>query len=44
LYDDTKPKEPNGSIEFSTLSLTKQGIDFCKNFHEAYQELDKIEI
>ena len=27
LYDDTKPKEPDGSIGFSTLSLTKQGID-----------------
>ena len=42
-------KLPQGALvgtaaDYGKYSITDLGIDFCKNFHEAYQELDKIEI
>lgn len=44
LHDDGNKLQVNGAIPFTYLSLTELGIDFCKKFYEAYQELNKIEI
>lgn len=44
LHDDGNKLQVNGAIPFTYLSLTELGIEFCKKFYEAYQELDKIEI
>jgi hypothetical protein len=44
LHDDGNQLQVNGAIPFTHLSLTELGIEFCKKFHEAYKELDKIEI
>ena len=45
-FVDSRSIIADNDISFNPVYfyLTEPGLAFCKNFHEAYQELDKIEI